>query len=96
MNLKKRTKEEIDHSTDVDKDFTGGYEYLSWLIYMRRTEILCTIGLLVFGIICFCTLLSSYDPTFQIWAGVGAIIASITLNILLRRSYLQLKKGISS
>ena len=34
MNWTKRTKEQIDDAVDAG-DYTGGYEFLPWMLYMR-------------------------------------------------------------
>jgi hypothetical protein len=96
MNLRKRTQKEIDHDTLVYKDFTGGYEYLPWLIYIRLVYILSSIGIFIFGISCFILTDSSEDVLFQILTGISAIIVSIVINLLLVRSYHLLKRGIQS
>ena len=96
MNLKKRTQAEIDQANSK-KDYTGGYDFLPWLIHMRlRGYVIPSFGLLAGGIYCFFSLEDSYDVTFQKWAGVGCIIASALIQILLRREYLKLKLGITS
>lgn len=93
--IKKRTQQEIERSISVDKDFTGGYDYLNWIIFNGdgRAYILSSIGILIFGTLCFFTLQDSYAPKVQLWVGVGAVIVCIVINILSKRSFNHLKKG---
>jgi len=78
------------------KDFTGGYNFLAWLIWVERVKALAAIGLFVAGIVCFVTLEESYDELFQSAVGIFCFLASSIIAFLTRRQYNQQKKGISS
>jgi len=52
INLKKRTKEQVKHSIEVDKDFTGGYDnFWAWLIWMNMVFTFVLLPLAIFMII---------------------------------------------
>lgn len=85
MSLKKRTNEEVDLSV-LNKDFTGGYNFIAWLIWLRSWFFIVFTGAIAFLIgflICGLYLMAS-------------IAAGLALGyvLLLKWEYNKLKKGI--
>lgn len=94
MNFKKRTQAEVDYAVDVQKDFTGGYEFWPWLIYMRKGYLLGFALNAGIGIGSFIT--GDYSDWIT-WAVFGffGLFAPGLIGYMLRREYKDLKKGIS-
>lgn len=94
MNFKKRTKAEIDYAVDVQKDYTGGYEFWPWLIYMRKGYLLGFFLNAALGIGCF---VSGDKSDWVTWAAGGffGLFAPGLIGYKLRQEYKDLKKGIS-
>ena len=86
MNLGKRSDKEIEKSVKK-KDYTGGYEYLPWLMYMRGG--ISLLMLVTFGAGIY---FSTQEGIF--WVGIGAILLSGFIQYMLRRDYTSLKKGL--
>jgi hypothetical protein len=94
MNWKKRTSLEIEESVDK-RDFTGGYDFLPWVWYMRK--------FMIFAF--FLNVFIGYKAYEEYLAIEGSIIlvASIFFGIaipsliggLLIREHKEKKKGIS-
>jgi hypothetical protein len=95
MNLSKRTKEQLDYSEEVNKDFTGGYNLLTWIIWVERVKGVAVIAFLAASAFCFLSTEDSLAPVFQFWTGIACFIVSIIILILTVRQYNQMKKGIS-
>lgn len=95
MNFKKRTKEEIDYAVDVQKDYTGGYEFWPWLIYMRWSYL---IGLFLNAAIGLGSFITGDKSDWITWAvgGFFGVFAPALISYKLRQDYKNLKKGISS
>ncbi len=93
MNFKKRTKEEVEASV-INKDYTGGYDYLPWLIYMRPLYVFGAAANLAAGIHLF-NIGVTEPNTVGIVAGLFFITASIAIKLLLIRDFKLSKKGIS-
>jgi len=97
MNWKKRTKEQIDYSTDRLNDYTGGYEWWPWLWYMRKGYLLGFFGNLALGWAGGISAMMD-DPSDWISYAVIAffgIFAPTLIAFLLRRDYKEGQKGIS-
>lgn len=90
MNLKKRTKTEVDDSI-LSGDYTGGYEMLPWFIYKRQLPSIGIIGSLVGGI-ASTVVAEGYDRLI----GVFFILASMLIYKIFSNDYKKLKKGQSS
>jgi len=97
MNFKKRTKEQIDYSVDVLKDYTGGYDFYPWLLHMRKFHTLGFIGNLLIGWIGGITSIKSDPSDWVSYAVFGffGIFAPTLIGFLLRRDFKESKKGIS-
>lgn len=95
MNLKKRTKEQLDEAVKQG-DFTGGYQFLPWLIWVEIIKLLASILLPIAGIGCFIFQKGTYDLQFQIITGFCLIIAGIFVFLWTKRQYNQQKNGKSS
>lgn len=92
--FKKRTKSQIDASTTLG-DYTGGYEFLPWLLYMRLGFTVGFFANLAGGIAGFVIFFQEYD-----WIGLGVgcffgVIATSLIALSLIRDYKESKKGIS-
>lgn len=95
MNFKKRTKEQLDKAVKQG-DFTGGYQFLPWLIWVETIKLLASILLPIAGTCLFVFQKESYDLRFQIIAGFCLIIAGIFVFLATKRQYKQQKNGQSS
>lgn len=95
-NLKKRTRLEIDLSTRSG-DYTGGYDFIPWLLHMRRVPTFAMFFNMFLGVLA----LKAYPENGHeivtlivglIWSiGIPALIF-----FLLRKEFKEKKKGISS
>jgi len=94
MNWKKRTQAEIDYSADKLKDNTGGYEFLPWLIWMRKMYIVGFLGNVAFSVAGYKFFFEETD-----WVGLGVgiffTLSSILIGYKIRQDYTDGKKGIS-
>lgn len=89
MKLTKRTEEQIKHSIDIEKDYTGGYNFISWLVFMRTffTFSAIPLALIILG------------ATIYFQSVISIVIVSsliICWYFLIKKEYKELKKGISS
>ena len=88
MFFTKRTDLQVQQSKD-NKDYTGGYKFLPWLVYMR-TKFLIGAGTISLGILIASIVLA--EPI-----AIGVISGLIVLySFLLKNEYNKLKKGIST
>lgn len=91
MNFKKRTSAEIESAVN-NKDYTGGYAFWPWLIYMR---FMTCIGFLInlgLGIGCLSVCLSENADWISYAAfGFFGLFAPSLIMYLSRREYNQLK-----
>ncbi len=91
---KQRSKFEIDEAVS-NGDFTGGYNFLSWVWYMRRFFIAAIIIDLLIG----CKLVQTYNEYQEIITGIAAAFFGLAIptiiTTLLVREYKRKKKGIS-
>lgn len=96
MNWRKRTAAEIDEAVDK-KDYTGGYEFWPWLIYMRWSYLVGFFGNLLLGWGAFISM-DSEDRDWVAYAVLGffGIFAPTLIGYMLRRDYNMLKQGQSS
>lgn len=94
MNWNKKTQEEIDAAV-AKKDYTGGYEFLPWLIYMRWMYLVGLFGNAALGWGAF---LSSDERDWITYGVLGffGIFAPTLIGYKLRRDYKMLQKGQSS
>jgi len=94
MNFRKRTNAEIDESVRQG-DYTGGYEWWPWLLYMRKMYVVGFLGNLAGGIAGFTIFLQESD---YVGLGVGiffGLFAAPLIGFLIRRDFNESKKGIS-
>ena len=86
LRIKKRSEEEVNLSVK-NKDYTGGYDFINWLLFMRRYYLLYTLGA---GIIMYMALREeSYG-----FVGFFLVIYSIFAFCAVR-DYKRSKKGLS-
>jgi hypothetical protein len=85
MNFKKRTEAEMNES-EKKRDYTGGYEYLPWLFYMRISQVIPMLIMFLGG-----SYYATQEGTF--WLGVSGIFVSFLIKFMLRRDYISLQKG---
>lgn len=94
---KKRTRKQIEGSIDK-KDYTGGYKFWPWLIYMRSFYVVGILGNIFLGWYGGLSVFNEYSDNPG-WIGY-AMIASfgvcipVLLSLLLRREYFESKRGI--
>ena len=94
----KRTEQEIEESVK-NKDYTGGYKFWPWLLWMRKMYVLGFLLNLTFGWIGG---LTSFNPENENPAWIGyavigffGIFAPTLIGFLLRRDYKEGQKGIT-
>jgi len=92
MNWRKRTEKEIEESIKK-KDYTGGYEFLPWLWYMRRMYVVGFFGNLAAGIYGFVSFFQEGD-----WVSLGVgiffgLFAAPLIAYMLIKDYNESKKG---
>lgn len=97
MNWKKKTQVELD-AADAKNDYTCGYEFYPWLLYMRKLYVVGFFGNMAAGIGDFIYSLcndgaGTADYIILCFFGVFAPTA---IAFLLRRDYKKLQKGESS
>ena len=85
MNFKKRSASEIEES-EKNRDYTGGYEYLPWLLYMRISQVIPMLVMFLGG-----SYYATQEGTFGL--GVSGIFVSLLIKFMLRRDYTSLQKG---
>lgn len=89
-----KSKFEIDEAAS-NGDFTGGYNFLPWVWYMRRFFIAAIIIDLLIG----CKLVQTYNEYQELVTGIAAAFFGLTIPIiiitLLVREFNRKKKGIS-
>ena len=97
MVFKKRTLNQQAESVN-NGDYTGGYDYIPWIWFEKegRTKAILATILFGVGVVLECSLASSFSPTAQIIAGIGAMCGGIFLHLWTYRQFKQMKKGISS
>ena len=89
-----KSKHEIDEAVS-NRDFTGGYNFISWVIYMRKFFIVA----LLFDFFAGYTLTKAYfeyeeTPTLIAALFFGIAVPALIVTLLVRE-YKRLKKGIS-
>jgi len=94
MNFRKRTKEEVDYAVDVQKDYTGGYEFWPWLIHMRKGYLLGFFLNAAIGIGSFVTGDKGDWITWTVGGFFGVFVPGL-IGYKLRQEHGELKKGIS-
>lgn len=92
----KRTEQEVQESV-TNKDYTGGYKFWPWLLWMRKAPTIALLMNLIFGWSGGLSVLRS-DPSD--WTGYGVIIffgifVPILVAFLIRRDYKESQKGIT-
>ena len=88
MFFTKRTDLQVQQSVD-NKDYTGGYKFLPWLVYMR------TKFLIGAGSIDLLILIASFISMEPIAIGIICGL-NVIYSFLLKNEYNKLKKGIST
>lgn len=93
MNWKKKTSDQEDACVKLG-DFTGGYDFLPWLVYMRWQYLIGFFGNIALGIgLLYSTLGDTFGTICGLFFGV---VAPALIGVLLVRDYKKLKKGQSS
>jgi len=87
--LSKRTDEQVEYSQTVLKDFTGGYNFIAWLIWMRKWFPYLLLPACLF----FAYLGWYWGSNIAIGISLGLLCFYV---IALKISYNRLKKGISA
>jgi len=95
MNWKKRTDEEVEASVDA-RDYTGGYEFWPWLLYMRIGYVVPILGMFVLGTCLIVDYESAQSYATSIGFGLFFQAGAIMFSSLLRKDYKKLKVGDSS
>jgi len=93
MNWTKKTDAEIQAFEDKN-DFTGGYEFLPWLWYMKKGYLGGIALLLIIGGITAFTQAYNQNVAY-VAAGFFGVALPILFSYLLKRQYNKLQKGIS-
>lgn len=88
MNLSKRKKGQLDYSVEVNKDFTGGYNFIAWLIWLRSWFFIVFTGAIAF-------LIGFLIYELYLMAAIATGL-SLGYVLLLRWEYKKLKKGIGT
>jgi len=90
---RKRTEAEIEASVRF-KDYTGGYEFGPWLLWMRKMYVVGFLGNLAGSIIGWKIFLTEGD---YVGLGVGIFFALSTtlIGYKIRKDYTNSKKGVS-
>lgn len=94
IDLRKRTKSEIDKSVK-NKDYTGGYNWYSWLIYMRFWYLIGLIANLFIGWVGGFSAISSNPELFvgYLMLLIFGLVTPIIIVYFLRSDYKSLKNG---
>jgi hypothetical protein len=91
---KRKTKQEIDEAS-LNGDLTGGYNFISWLVYLRPFYVLAAISNFIIG----CGILKTYNEYQETITGLSAIFFGLlvpaVIITLLVREFKNKKKGIS-
>jgi len=91
---KKKTKQEIDEAS-LNGDLTGGYNFISWVWYMRKFFVAAIIIDLFMGYKLYKTYNEYQETVTGIAAAFFGLIIPIVIITLLVREYKNKKKGIS-
>jgi phosphotransferase system glucose/maltose/N-acetylglucosamine-specific IIC component len=93
----KRTEKQIRYSVDVDKDFTGGYNFINWITFMPegKTKAVLAFILTLIGPLVLLSKNGSLNWVVQFWVGVFFCVAGPFVCTLVVRQFKQMKKGIS-
>ena len=89
---KKRTPAQIAQSVK-DKDYTGGYKFFPWLIYMQKGYLLGFLGNFGLGL---AAMIATWGESVMFIGAGFAFIAAPLIAFMTIRTYRQMKKGISS
>lgn len=89
--MRKRTPAEIEASVK-NNDYTGGYEFMPWLVYMRPMALVGLFLNILIGICGFVGGVKSDWLTWALGAGFGLVIPSIII-FMLTRDYKTSKNG---
>lgn len=93
--FRKKTKKEINDAVD-NKDFTGGYTFFPWFLYMRTYFLFATFLNLFFGYTLWGAYKEyGYETTTFVFAIIFTFCIPSLIVFLLVREYKRKKKGIS-
>lgn len=89
---KKKTKQEMDEAS-LNGDLTGGYDFVSWLVYVRLFYVLAIISNFIMGCGMFKTYIKSREIIVLVSASVFMVIFPTFITILLINEFRRKKKG---
>jgi hypothetical protein len=89
---KKKTKQEIDEAS-LNGDLTGGYNFISWLVYLRPFYMLAIIANFIIGCGMFKTYVEFKETITLITSSVFGIAFPMFITILLIDEFFRKKKG---
>lgn len=94
MNFKRKTDAE-ENAICLKGDYTCGYNFVEWLVFLRRWHLIGTLANMAVGLgMLFSN--SENDPTMK-WLGIGfSFVVPAILWFMLVRDYKNGKKGIST
>lgn len=95
MSWKKKSDEEVDAAVTAG-DYTGGYDFWPWLLYMRISYILPILGLFAMGSYLIVNNQDGYSPAASMGLGIFFSLGGVLFCYKLIKEYGQLKKGQSS
>jgi hypothetical protein len=90
---RKRTEEEIEASFKI-KDYTGGYEFGPWLLWMRKWYVIILLGNMFFAYKGW-EIFSKESDKIGIAVGIFFTISSLLISYKIRQDYTNGKKGVS-
>jgi cellobiose-specific phosphotransferase system component IIC len=87
-----KSKHEIDEAVS-NHDFTGGYNFISWVLYMRKFFIVALLFDFFAGYQ-LCKAYQAYEETPALIAAISfGLIIPVIIIVLLLREYKNLKRG---
>lgn len=92
-NWRKRTETEIEASVKL-KDYTGGYEFGPWLLWMRKMYVVGLLGN-IFAAFKGWQLFITESDNVGLVVGIFFTLSSILIGYKIRQDYTDSKKGIS-
>jgi len=89
---KKKTKQEIDEAS-LNGDLTGGYNFISWLVYLRPFYVLAVIYNFIIGCSMFKTYIELKETITLMISFIFGIVFPAFITILLINEFRRKKKG---
>lgn len=89
----KRTESEIEKS-ESKGDYTGGYEFGPWLLWMRKMYVLGCLANFAFSIVGWKIFLTEGDYV-GLGVGIFFLLSTTLIGYKIRKDYTNSKKGIS-